>query len=126
MSLVARAQDAGSAALCTGEYADSAAVLTPGVIKSENEPQEPYSFCLRSQVVYECLAYGADGEVRKSRKKVRKHGTAFAYRKQGNETLLVTNFHVSEWPTVTSDDDAVNDIPNGCKRLSTTMQIVDN
>ncbi len=122
----ASAEDAGVAALCTGEYADSAAALAPNILRTDNEPQEPYSFCLRSQVVYECLAYGADGDVRKMRRKVKKHGTGFAYRRQGNETLLVTNFHVAEWPSVTSEEDSVGDVPNGCKRVSYSLNIVDN
>ncbi len=125
-SSAASADDAGTAAMCTGEYADSATELAPGILKSENEPQEPYSFCLRSQVVYECLAYGSDGDVRKTRRKVKKHGTGFAYRRQGNETLLVTNFHVAEWPSVTSDEDSAGDVPAGCKRISSSLQIVDN
>ncbi|HEX6837511.1 MAG TPA: serine protease [Polyangia bacterium] len=87
---------------------------------------QPYSFCVRNTVVYECLSYGADGSVRRTRRSGVQHGTAFAYKQDNGTTLLLTNEHVAEWPAVTPDSRTVDGVPAGCKRVSESLKIVDN
>src|SRR5262245_25525892 len=70
---------AQSAAYCRGEYADNMLRLGAGVREIE---EEPYSYCVRSTAVYECLSYGPDGNVRRSRSTTVTHGTAFGFRHQ--------------------------------------------
>ncbi len=108
---------------CIGEYAEDLASLAP---KARELEHQPYSFCVRNSVVYECLSYSADGSVRKSRRQAVAHGTAFAYKQEAGSTLLFTNEHVAEWPAVTPDAKAVDGVPAGCKRVSETLRIVDN
>ena len=45
-----------------------------------------------------------------TRRTVTLHGTAFAYRKQGGDTLLLTNDHVAAWPVVTDDQHVVDGV----------------
>src|SRR6185312_16125846 len=89
---------------------------------------QPYSFCVRNTVVYECLSYAADGSVRRTRRQAVAHGTAFAYRQEAatGTTLLFTNEHVAEWPAVTPDGKTADGVPAGCKRVSENLRIVDN
>jgi serine protease Do len=112
---------------CTGEYADDFSVLAQSVRDFERAPQaHSSSYCVRNTAVYECLSYSSDGSVRRVRRRATLHGTAFGYRLQGGETLLLTNQHIAEWPTVTDDEHLVDDIPHGCKRVSDSLRIVDN
>jgi serine protease Do len=111
---------------CPGEYAEDLAALSPRVREFEKKPQDSYTYCVRSTAVYECLSYGADGAVRRARKKATAHGTGFGYRQHGGETLLLTNQHVADWPQVTDEDHRVEGIPSGCKRVSDALRIVDS
>jgi serine protease Do len=108
---------------CSGDYADDLSRLVSSARELE---RQPYSFCVRSTVVYECLSYAADGSVRRQKKRANAHGTAFAYRQQGGDTLLVTNDHVAEWPAVTDETHKVDGVPPGCKRVSDSLRLVDN
>jgi serine protease Do len=108
---------------CSGEYADDLSVLAPVARELE---RQPYSFCVRTTAVYECLSYAADSSVRRQKKRATAHGTAFAYRQQGGDTLLVTNDHVAEWPPVTDDAHHVEGVPPGCKRVSDALRLVDS
>ena len=108
---------------CSGEYADELAALPSRAREME---RQPYSFCVRSTAVYECLSYAADGSVRRQKKRSTTHGTAFAYRQQNGETLLLTNDHIAEWPTVTDEGHHVEGVPAGCKRVSDSLRLVDN
>lgn len=119
------AQESAAAPFCSGEYADDLFALGAAA-RSFDQKQPPYTFCIRSSAVYECPSYAPDGSLRKTRRKVSAHGTGFGYRQQGAETLLVTNDHVSEWPAVTDGDRVVEDVPAGCKRVSTALRIVDD
>lgn len=110
---------------CTGEYADSLSALSTQARLLE-ETETKYTRCVRSTATYECLSYGSDGNVRRTRTTVSAHGTAFAYRQQGADTLLLTNNHVSEWPAVTDEAHPVEGVPTGCKRVSDSLRIVDN
>ena len=111
---------------CIGDYADDLSQLAPRARELE---RQPYSFCVRTTATYECLSYAVDGTVRRSRKKVVAHGTAFAYRQLAGattQTLLLTNDHVAEWPQVTDEDHAVDGVPLGCKRVSDSLRIVES
>jgi serine protease Do len=110
---------------CSGEYADDLAALSPRAREFE-EAQKRFTFCIRTAAVYECPYYASDGSLRRVRKPVVAHGTGFGYRKDGNDTLVVTNQHVSDWPAVTDDAHPVEGVPSGCKRVSDTLRIVDN
>jgi serine protease Do len=110
-------------AYCVGEYAQDLSAMAP---KARELEGRPYSFCVRSTAIYECLSYAADGGVRRSRRTAVAHGTAFAYRRDGADTLLLTNEHVATWPSVTDQAHSVDGIPAGCKRVSENLRVVDN
>jgi serine protease Do len=113
-------------AVCAGAYADDFATLGADARKFDRAPGSAFSYCTRNQAVYECLSYGADGAVRRDRKHALMHGTAFAYRRQGDDTLLLTNDHVASWPAVTDGQHAVDGVPPGCKRVSESISLVDD
>ena len=108
---------------CIGDYAEDMSLLAP---KARELEHQPYSFCVRNTVVYECLSYSADGSVRRTRRSGVAHGTAFGYKQDNGTTLLMTNEHVAEWPAVTPDARTVDGVPAGCKRVSESLKIVDN
>jgi serine protease Do len=116
---------ADSAPYCSGEYADSLEALSAAA-RSFDHNQAPYTYCVRTSAVYECPSYAADGSLRTTRKKVVSHGTGFGLRQQPGETLIVTNEHVSDWPAVTDTDSRVSNVPAGCRRVSSTLRIVDD
>jgi serine protease Do len=89
------------------------------------EHQPAYTFCVRTTATYECPFYAADGTLRRVRRRVTAHGTAFAYRQQDGGTLLLTNDHVAEWPVATDDDHPVDGVPAGCRRVSDALRLVD-
>ncbi|HYV46727.1 MAG TPA: serine protease [Myxococcaceae bacterium] len=109
---------------CSGEYADDLSAL-PQTVRDFEQKQAPYTFCIRTTATYECPSYGPDGKLRQKKRKAVAHGTGFAYRQQGGETLLITNEHVAEWPAVTDDEHPVEDVPSGCKRVQDALRIVD-
>lgn len=111
-------------AFCVGPHAGSLGVARPAARRLESKLR--YTFCVRSTAVYQCLSYGRDGEVLRTRATATAHGTAFAFRSEKGASYLLTNEHVSEWPLVTSADAEVEDVPAGCKRLSQSAMIVDN
>ncbi len=82
--------------------------------------------CTRNVAVYECLSYGPDGAVKRARKKVTLHGTAFAHKRQGADALLLTNDHVASWPLVTDAQHPVEDVSPGCKKISESLTLVDD
>ncbi|MFL5300578.1 MAG: serine protease, partial [Anaeromyxobacteraceae bacterium] len=116
---------APEAAYCPGEYADDLAAFSPRAREFEAR-QQPYTYCIRTTAVYECPSYAPDGTLRKTRKRVVAHGTGFGYRQTGNDTLLITNDHVAEWPAVTDAEHPVDEVPAGCKRVSDTLRVVDS
>ena len=107
-------------------YADDFSPLSARTRDYDAHPESVFSYCARNTAVYECLSYAADGTVRRNRQKAVLHGTAFAYRRQANDTLLVTNEHVAAWPSVTDSVHSVDGIPAGCKLVSQTLALVDN
>ena len=117
---------AARAPLCSGEYADDLAVVGSHARDLERDPMKQYSYCLRTTATYECLSYASDGTVRRARKSVVGHGTGFAYRRSGADTLVLTNAHVASWPAVTDEEHPVDDVPAGCKLVSESVRIVDD
>jgi len=114
-----------SRSYCTGDYADDSSALSP--VAQEHEYQHaPYTFCVRTTATYACPFYGPEGDLQSSRQKAIAHGTAFAYREEGKDTLLLTNQHVSDWPSVTDEQHRVDGVARGCKRVSSSLSIVDN
>jgi S1-C subfamily serine protease len=111
---------------CSGQYADDFTSLSAAAREFDHRPEGTFSYCTRSTALYECLSYGSDGTIRRDRKKVVAHGTAFAYRKQAGETLLLTNEHVASWPAITDAVHEVSGVPVGCKRVSDTLTLVDD
>jgi serine protease Do len=114
-----------SAAYCAGDYADDLAVLSP-TARAFEIAQPQYTFCIRTTAVYECPFYGADGSLRRRRRTVTAHGTGFVIRRDGADSLVVTNEHVAQWPAVTDGDHRVEGVPEGCKRVSDSLRIVDD
>jgi S1-C subfamily serine protease len=111
--------------MCTGAYADDFAALSAQARDFDRHPEATFSYCTRSSAVYECLSYGPDATVHRERRKVVAHGTAFAYRRQGADTLLLTNDHVAAWPAVTDAQHVVEGVPSGCKRVAESLALVD-
>jgi serine protease Do len=111
---------------CSGQYADDFTALSAAARDFDHRPEATFSYCTRNVAVYECLSYGSDGAIRRDRRRVTLHGTAFAYRKQGGDTLLLTNDHVAAWPGVTDGQHTVDEVPAGCKRVSETLTLVDD
>lgn len=110
---------------CPGEYADNFSALAPKVRRLETQLAS-YTFCIRTTATYECPSYGVDGDLVHKRTLVAAHGTAFAYRRGGSGTLLLTNQHVADWPVVTDDEHTAEDVPAGCRRVSEDLSIVEN
>ena len=80
-----------------GEYAEDLSALSPQA--RDIEAQTPaYSYAVRTTAVYECVSYGADGDLAARPGRRVAYGTAFGLRADGATTLLVTNQHVAEWP----------------------------
>ena len=110
---------------CAGEYADDLSALSAAA-REFDRARKPYTFCIRTTAVYECPYYSSDGALRRIRKKVVAHGTGFGLRREGNDSLVVTNEHVAEWPPVTDREHVVEGVPSGCRRVSDAIRIVDD
>jgi hypothetical protein len=121
------AQEAGAEtrARCVGDYAEDLTALSPGARELEARTKS-YSYAVRTTATYECVAYGGDGNLKMTRVNTMAYGTAFGYRHTGEDTLLLTNQHVAEWPAVTDADHPVDGVPVGCKRVADALRIVDN
>jgi serine protease Do len=104
-----------AAAECAGAYAEDLSALSPKAREAERHVTS-YVYAVRTTATYECVAYNADGDLHRTRTTSVAHGTAFGYRRDGDDTLLLTNEHVAEWPM----------IQNGCKRISDSLRIVDD
>ncbi len=110
---------------CVGEYADDFAALSRSARETEGRTA-PYTYCVRTSAVYECPSYVADGSLRTTRMRAVAHGTAFAFRREGRDTLLLTNEHVASWPAATDAEHVVENVPAGCRRISEDLRIVDD
>src|SRR5215468_7276849 len=83
--LAQRTAVADSAPACSGEYAEDLSALSARARSIESE-SSVYSYAVRTSATYECVSYGADGNLRRSRSTVRAHGTAFGYRYDDADT----------------------------------------
>ena len=110
---------------CNGTYAEDTSAMSPKAHELERQAAT-YSFAVRTTATYECVSYGSDGDLHKRPISAVAYGTAFGYRRDGNDTLLVTNEHVAEWPVVTDTEHAVDGVPAGCKRIADALAIVDD
>jgi serine protease Do len=112
--------------IARGEYADSFQPLSEQVRAFERDPANRYTYCIRAPATFECLSYGAGGDIRHQQRRSVAHGTGFGFREQGGETMLLTNSHVITWPRVTDPRSSITDVPAGCKLVAENLQIVDN
>jgi S1-C subfamily serine protease len=110
---------------CSGEYAEDLSALSARA-RGIEAAAGSYSYAVRTVATYECVSYGSDGNLKKTRSTARAYGTAFGYRVEGGDTLLLTNQHVAEWPPVTDEEHALDGVPSGCKRVSDSLKIVDD
>jgi S1-C subfamily serine protease len=108
-----------------GTYAEDLGVLSPQAREIERHAQA-YSFAVRTEASYECPWYAPDGSLRVNSLHVQAHGTAFGLRADGNDTLLVTNDHVAAWPAATDAEHPVDGVGVGCRRVATSLKIVDD
>jgi S1-C subfamily serine protease len=113
------------ASYCPGEYSDDFSALLPKARELEQQVAA-YTVCIRTVAIYECPSYGTDGNLKRKKRRVVAHGTGFAYRQENGETLILTNEHVADWPAVTDEEHAVEDVPPGCKRVADALKIVDS
>lgn len=111
----AQAAVAEAEGACSGAYAEDLSWQSTRAREAESHAPS-YVYAVRTTATYECVSYGADGDLRKARTTSVAHGTAFGYRHDGGDTLLLTNEHVAEWPA----------LQNGCKLISDTLRIVDS
>jgi S1-C subfamily serine protease len=119
-------QPAVAAPFCAGVYSDDFSALSAQAREFDRQPESVFSYCTRNTATYECLSYGLDGTVHHERRKAVLHGTAFAYKRQGDDTLLLTNDHVASWPAVTDYQHVVDGVPPGCKKVNETLTLVDD
>ena len=125
VAVVPAIANADSLSACAGEYAEDLSVLSTRA-RSIEAATSVYSYAVRTSATYECVSYGPDGNLRRSRSTARAYGTAFGYRRDDSDTLLLTNEHVAEWPAVTDEDHPVDGVANGCKKVSDSLKIVDD
>jgi trypsin-like peptidase len=111
---------------CDGAYADEFTALKAEARDFDHRPEAVFSRCTRNTAVYECLSYASDGTIRRKQKRAVAHGTAFGYKRQGADTLLLTNEHVAVWPAVTDAQHAVDGVPSGCRKVSEILALVDD
>ncbi len=109
-----------------GDYADELSALSPQARALDAKSRARYSYCVRNTATYECVSYGADGNLRRRRRVATLHGTAFGYKQVDGQTLLLTNQHVAEWPAVTDAEHDIDDVPAGCKKVGDSLKIVDD
>lgn len=107
-------------------YADSLQPAKERVRAFERDPANRYTHCIRNVATYECPRYRGGGVVSREWRRAVLHGTAFAYRRDGGRSYLVTNHHVASFPPVTDAQHTTEDLPPGCRLASETLKIVDN
>src|SRR5689334_8612735 len=100
------------ASYCVGEYAEDLGALSSHARELERASGN-YSYAVRTSATYECVSYASDGNLKHSRTIATAYGTAFGYRRDGADTLLLTNDHVASWPAVTDAEHAVEGVPLG-------------
>ncbi|WP_242395217.1 S1 family peptidase [Anaeromyxobacter oryzisoli] len=118
------AGDGAIAAPCPGRYADALSAMSAAAREREARPTADWVHCLRATAVYEQLSYGKGGRVRRLYHRKVRHGTGFAYRKDGERWLVVTNLHVTEFPEVTGEGASLDGVPAGSRKVREELRIV--
>lgn len=121
---LARAGDRPRAALCPGRYADTLSAMTAQARAREARPAAEWVHCLRATAIYEQLSYGKGGRLRRLYHRKVRHGTGFAYRKDGDRWLVATNLHVTEFPEVTGEGADLDGVPRGARKVREEVRIV--
>jgi S1-C subfamily serine protease len=111
---------------CPGRYADSLGAMTAAARERESRASADWVHCLRATAVYERVSYRRGGRLAHEYVTKVRHGTGFAYRRRGAETLIATNEHVVAFPEVTGEGDDVEGVPPGARRIRTEVRIVAN
>jgi serine protease Do len=111
---------------CAGRYADTLSAMRAAARDREARPAADYVYCLRASAVYEHLSYGRGGKLRHQYFTKVRHGTGFAYRVRGDESLVATNHHVVDFPDVTGDGVELEGVPAGSRRVREDVRIVAN
>ncbi|WP_242344695.1 trypsin-like peptidase domain-containing protein [Anaeromyxobacter terrae] len=111
---------------CAGRYADTLSAMKAAAREREARPAADYVYCLRATAVYEQLSYGRGGKLRRQYYTKVRHGTGFAYRLRGDESLLATNHHVVDFPEVTGEGVELEGVPPGSRRVREEIRIVAN
>lgn len=111
---------------CAGRYADTLSAMKAAARDREARPGADYVYCLRASAVYEHLSYGRGGKLRRQYYTKVRHGTGFAYRVRGEESLVATNHHVVDFPEVTGDGLDLEGVPPGSRRVREEIRIVAN
>jgi hypothetical protein len=100
--------------------------MTAAARDRESRPAAGWVRCIRATAVYERISYGRGGKIVHEYVTKTRHGTGFAYRRRGAETLVATNEHVVAFPEVTGDGQDLEGIPAGARRVRTEIRIVTN
>src|SRR5688572_16118498 len=66
---------------CQGAYATDFSALSPKAAELSARPENQFTYCVRTTAIYECVSYASDGSIKRTRKSVTSHGTAFGYRR---------------------------------------------
>jgi serine protease Do len=114
------------APLCAGRYADTLSAMREAAREREARPAADWVYCLRATAVYEHLSYGRGGRLRRQYYTKVRHGTGFAYRTRGADSLLATNHHVVSFPDVTGEGVELDGVPPGSRRVREEVRIVAN
>ena len=111
---------------CTGRYSDTFDVLKNEIKEFEKSQNSSYSVCIRNTTTYEQIYYSDDGKINKRLIKYVIHGTAFPIEKRGEIVYFLTNEHVANQPLVTSENNRLEGVPFGAKKIKEVIKIVQN
>ncbi|MCX7957454.1 MAG: serine protease [Deltaproteobacteria bacterium] len=111
---------------CSGRYSDNPDVLKREILEFEKSRKSNYSVCIRNTTTYEQIFYSEDGRVNKRLIKYVIHGTAFPFEKQGERVYFLTNEHVANQPLVTTENNRLEGVPFGAKKVNEVIKIVQN
>ncbi|MGB9599717.1 MAG: trypsin-like peptidase domain-containing protein [Myxococcota bacterium] len=116
----------GDSLRCTGRYADNIEALKREVMEFEKSSSSNYSVCIRNTTTYEQIFYSEDGKINKRFIKYVIHGTAFPFEKKGETVYFLTNEHVANQPLVTTENNRLEGVPFGSKKVGEVIKIVQN